>query len=89
MSSLAKLLNDKLKTSEFPTASNNIYNILGQLNRYIMDANNIVCNNSLAFWEDKKGCYSKLFMLAQDLVTAPASPVYFERIVSVCGAMTS
>jgi len=58
MSSLAKLLNDKF------TALNNIDNILGQLNRYIMDADNIVCNNALAFWKDKKGCYSKLFMLA-------------------------
>ena len=84
-----KFLNDKLKTSELPTSSNNIDNFLGQLNIYIMDADNIRCDNALDFWKDKKGCYNKLFMLAQDLITAPASQAYVERIFSVCGIMTA
>ena len=71
------------------SASNNNDNILGQLNRYIMDTDNDVCDNALDFWQDKKSCYSKLSMLGQDLVTAPASQAYVERIFSVCGILTA
>ena len=84
-----KFLNDKLKTSELPATSSNNDNFLSQLNRYIMDAGNVVCDNALVFWQDQKSCYSKLFMLGQDMVTAPASQAYVERIFSVCGILTT
>ena len=84
-----KFLNDKLKTSELPATSNNNDNFLSQLNRYIMDAGNVVCDNALVFWQDKKSCYRKLFMLGQDMITAPASQAYVERIFSVCGILTT
>ena len=75
-----KFFDDELKTSELPATSNNNDNILSQLNRYIMDASNVVCDNALVFWQHKKSCYSKQFMLGQDMDTAPASQAYVERI---------
>lgn len=84
-----KFLDEKLRTSELSSSSNNVDNTLGQLNKYIMDVDNIVCDNALDFWKEKKGCYTKLFMLAEDLLTAPASQAYVERIFSVCGILTA
>jgi hypothetical protein len=46
-------------------------------------------NNALQFWLDRHSTYPLLSLLAEDLVSAPASQAYVERIFSVCGELTA
>jgi hAT family C-terminal dimerisation region len=68
----------------------NIETVLGQLHRYISDV--CQCDNStvapLEFWHERKATYSKLYEIAEDLITAPASQAYVERIFSLCGLLS-
>jgi hypothetical protein len=41
------------------------------------------------FWHNRKSTYSKLSDIAEDLLTAPASQSYVERIFSLCGMLTT
>jgi hypothetical protein len=67
--------------------------VLNQLNRYIADtADRFTCNSTteaLMFWHNRKSTYSKLSDIAEDLLTAPASQAYVERIFSLCGMLTT
>jgi len=45
--------------------------------------------DALDFWSQEKHQYHKLAPVAQDLLSAPASQAYVERIFSVCGLLTS
>lgn len=42
--------------------------------------------NGLDFWQNKT-VYPDLVPIAQDLITAPASQAYAERVFSLCGDM--
>ena len=44
--------------------------------------------NPLQFWEQRMHVYPQLAPLAQDLISAPASQAFVERIFSVCGLLT-
>jgi len=41
--------------------------------------------DAIAFWSRWQAAYPLLAPLAQDLVAAPASQAYVERVFSVCG----
>jgi len=46
-------------------------------------------NDALAFWRERRVVYPQLAALAEDLVSAPASQAFVERIFSVCGMLTA
>jgi len=46
-------------------------------------------DNGLDFWIVNEMKYSLLAPLAQDLLSAPASEAYVERVFSVCGELTA
>ena len=45
--------------------------------------------DALAFWRERIVMYPQLAPLAEDLVSAPASQAFVERIFSVCGMLTA
>ena len=45
-------------------------------------------NSGLDFWVTLEGKFPLLAPLAQDLLSAPASEAYVERVFSVCGDLT-
>jgi hypothetical protein len=45
--------------------------------------------DALTFWIIRHGSYNLLAPLAEDLLAAPASQAYVERIFSVCGWLTA
>jgi len=42
----------------------------------------------LSFWHDRQAVFPTLTPIAQDLMAAPASQAYVERIFSVCGLLS-
>jgi len=46
-------------------------------------------NDAMKFWGYTFADYSKLNELAQDLLSAPVSQAYVERIFSLCGFLTT
>ena len=45
--------------------------------------------DSLGYWLSKESKYKKIVAVALDLVSAPASQAYVERIFSLCGDLTA
>jgi len=45
--------------------------------------------NVITFWSRRQAAYPLLATLAQDLVAAPTSQAYVERVFSVCGWLTA
>ena len=45
-------------------------------------------SDAIDFWIKREAVYTKLAPIAEDLVAAPASEAYVERIFSVCGMLT-
>jgi len=41
-------------------------------------------SNTLDFWVQRENVYDKLSLVAEDILAAPASPAYVERVFSVC-----
>ena len=60
-----------------------------EMNKYLIEVRNSspVCD-SLTFWQERRKIYPLLAPLAEDLVSAPASQAFVERIFSVCGMLT-
>ena len=46
-------------------------------------------NNALEFWKNAESTFPLLAPLAEDLISAPGSQAYVERVFSVCGDLTS
>jgi len=66
--------------------------ITSQLNQYICvcHAGANFCDLSpFKFWHDKQSVFDKLAPIAQDLLPAPASQAYVERIFSASGLLSS
>jgi len=55
---------------------------------FISACQTYVRDDSLAFW-NSTSAYPSLAPLAQDLLAAPASQAYVERVFSVCGDPTA
>ena len=89
-----KFLNNKIQSNRLRTCAG-ISSISEkdavhyQLNNYIADIVEDERNDALDFWKQKTSRYSKLYELAQDLLSAPASQAYVERIFSLCGILTA
>lgn len=65
--------------------------VLNQLNCYRADhADRFVCSESdgLQFWMNRRSTYNKLSLIAEDLLSAPASQANVEHIFSLCGLLT-
>jgi len=43
----------------------------------------------LRFWADRENIYNKLSLVAEDIISAPASQAYVERVFLVCGMLTT
>lgn len=64
--------------------------VLTQMNKYLDDVKKGVFNETpLQFWRSREAVYPKLVPVALDLVSAPASQAFVERIFSVCGLLSS
>lgn len=63
--------------------------VQGQLNRYIAEFELCITDDALGFWAARRSSYNLLAPLAEDLLAAPASQAFVERIFSVCGLMTT
>ena len=61
----------------------------GQLNQYISEITEEPSTSALQFWCTRRVRYSKLYALAEDLLSSPASQAYVERIFSLCGMLTA
>ena len=86
-----KYLNNKMvRQSSTSTHKSQFSSCVDQLNRYIADAtdrNGV--QDALQFWQSRSDLYDKIAATAEDLITAPASQAYVERIFSLCGMLTS
>lgn len=47
------------------------------------------CDNPLEFWRAREAIYPRIAPVALDLVSAPASQAFVERIFSLCGLISS
>jgi len=63
--------------------------VQGQLNRYIAEFEQLTVDDALGFWAARRSSYKLLAPLAEDLLAAPASQAFVERIFSICGLMTT
>ena len=54
-----------------------------ELARYVQETTDVT--DGLLFWRVRKQSYPLLAPLAEDLISAPASQAYVERVFSVCG----
>jgi len=68
------------------TVSNTVDN---ELIAYFADCKTYSENNGLKFWVTNANKYPLLAPLAQNLLSAPASEAYVERVFSVCGQLTA
>lgn len=62
------------------------------INQYLRELPSLCSvDSALAYWEKNKQSrlYSILPMVAQDLISAPSSQAFVERVFSTCGLMTS
>jgi hypothetical protein len=88
-----KFLATKIKNSEsngaLTVSESSPDTVMGELNRYLADVLDADSNDALGFWLSRKMCYARLAPIAQDLLTAPASQAYVERIFSVCEMLTA
>jgi len=85
-----KFLANKIISSRVTTASGSERDTVHtQLNNYIADIMEDEIKDAMKFWEQRLTRYSKLNEFAQDLLSAPASQAYVERIFSLCGFLTA
>jgi len=61
----------------------------GQLNRYVAEFEQSTVDDALGFWAARRSSCKLLAPLAEDLLAAPASQAFVERIFSVYGLMTT
>jgi hAT family C-terminal dimerisation region len=63
-----------------------------QISQYlaeIQDSSFTVPGDAFDFWKQRRQIYKQLAPLAEDLLAAPASQAYVERIFSLCGILTA
>jgi hypothetical protein len=56
---------------------------------YISKLTDIKNECGLSFWNSNHNLFTSLTELAEDLLSAPASQAYSERVFSLCGALTA
>ena len=64
-------------------------NVDDELVAYLSATKSYSANNGLNFWIQSEQTFPLLAPIAEDMVSAPASEAYVERVFSVCGDLTS
>lgn len=68
-----------------------------ELSRFLLETNSLSSSvakeytgmkGAISFWTERKVIYPNLYPIAVDLLSAPASEAYVERIFSLCGDLT-
>jgi len=62
-------------------------NIQEEMDRYLSEVTNFSGNSASRFWAERRMIYPA--PVAEDLLAAPASQAYVERIFSLCGLLTA
>jgi hypothetical protein len=72
-------------------SSHSTEKVQGQLNRYMSELteSNFNIDNGLEFWQNRLTTYKLIALLAQDLLSAPASQAFVERIFSLCELLSA
>lgn len=81
---------DTAKTTS--SAQSDVKILQNQLEQYVAEIKqprSPADQNPVQFWVNRQAAYSLLSPIAQDLISAPASQAYVERIFSVCGWLTA
>ena len=61
-----------------------------EMSKYLIEIRNTSCvSDPIVFWQQRLPVYPRLALLAQDLISAPASQAFVERIFSLCGMLTT
>ena len=86
-----QFLASKMRTSERTAASStqSLDAAVSQLTRYKTEAVEAGPVGGLDFWSRRQASYSSIQPLAKNLLYAPASQAYVERIISLCGLLTA
>jgi hypothetical protein len=79
-----RFLSSKLMAQE-PSATHSADTAATQIARYMAEAAEADDVNGLDFWSSRKTTYSSIVPLAEDLLAAPASQAFVERVFSLCG----
>jgi hypothetical protein len=86
-----RFLSSKLQAQE-PAAGHKAHNTdttAVQIARYMTEAGEADDVIGIDFWASRKTTYSSIVPLAEDLLAAPASQAFVERVFSLCGLLTS
>ena len=89
-----KYLAEKM-TALQPTVSPSADNSVHQLSQYVTEVQSptflsaSAAMTALAYWKSRQTVYCKLAPVAVDILAAPASQAYVERLFSVCGLLSS
>jgi hypothetical protein len=85
------LAQDTLKRTSSKTCPSAVADFDTDLQAYLSASMSYTSSSGLDLWIDDRQCakFSQLAQLAQDLLAAPASEAYVERVFSVCGDLTS
>jgi hypothetical protein len=59
--------------------------VLMEMERYEAEQKSVATDSALEFWLSRVHSYPKLALLAEDVISAPASQAYVERVFSLCG----
>ena len=61
-----------------------------ELSKYLIDIlNSSPATYSITFWKDRSTVFPRLAQLAEDLLSAPASQAFVNRIFTLCGMLTA
>ena len=81
-----RLLAQDTRSQLSATAHVTALGVDAELERYIQEVQAAAVNcDAIAFWQQREGSYPNLSAIAVDLVSAPASQAYVERVFSTCG----
>ena len=84
-----KLLSQDIMNRNSAACSATTNSIDDELASYASATKSYPGSNALEFWVGAETTFPLLAPLAQDLISAPASEAYVERVFSVCGDLTS
>jgi hypothetical protein len=87
-----RFLSSKLKTQSHEHAAAHNTNsrdaAVSQMARYITEAAEAGDVTGFDFWSSRRSTYGSIHPLAEDLLSAPASQAFVERVFSLCGLLT-
>jgi hypothetical protein len=87
---LANKLQQSTSVNDQNQQSDLTHQINLQLDQYLLEIRSAqAVKDALSFWMCRENCYKLLAPFALNLLAAPASQAYVERVFSVCGWLTS